>query len=27
MQTQQGFIAGLICVLWLPWATAAQVHH
>ena len=27
MQKQQGFIVGLICILWLPWVAAAQVHH
>ena len=27
MQRQQGFIAGLACILWLPWAATAQVHH
>jgi aminopeptidase N len=27
MQKQQGFIVGLICLLWLPCATATQLHH
>ena len=27
MQQQRGFIVGLICAFWLPWAAAAQVHH
>jgi len=27
MQTHQGFVVGLVCLLWLPWLAAAQVHH
>ena len=27
MQGQRGVIVGLICIFWLPWAAATQVHQ